>query len=368
MGGLVQASQASIGSSAVRRRAGRALGALLLGGLAAGLGSCAKPVVSDLDAYQVVPMNQVVPYPSEEERAKRVFTSVVSERPSEGLDEAELAKARAQVRIGLEKIAASYGSAVLERTNPQAFALRSDRPAADFGGVPVETAPSGDYAITARFTTFEHTARYSAPTKLPWQTDDDVKGKPGSCLHAVQVAFDVNVVEKSWEDLVQKTYVLSHEAKQENDDLDQACTIAPVNVDTLFETAIAEALSCLDLPLGTRVSPRGHVLAHRKAKEGESHIYQVSLGADQGVDAQEPLEIRRSELSQGPDGQQVRTDRVIATGAATDQITAQDAWIAVNPDDVKSEILEGDLVLRVFTKGLINNLTGPNCKRILVER
>ena len=58
-------------------------------------------------------------------------------------------------------------------------------------------------------------------------------------------------------------------------------------------------LAALELPLGTRVSPRGHVLAHRKAKDGESHIYQVSLGIEQGVDPEEPIEFRRVSAGTG---------------------------------------------------------------------
>jgi hypothetical protein len=83
---------------------------------------------------------------------------------------------------------------------------------------------------------------------------------------------------------------------------------------------------------------------------------------------EEPIEIRRVERSQAADGVEVRTERVIATGVATDQITAQDSWVAVNLDDVKAPILEGDVVRRYFQKDLIENLTGPNCKKILVER
>lgn len=204
--------------------------------------------------------------------------------------------------------------------------------------------------------------------KLPWQSEADLAKKPGTCTHTAEVAFDVAVFEKGWEDKLHQTYLLTHKATQQNKDLDQACTIAPVNVDTLFETAIAEALGCLELPLGNRVAPRGHVLAHRKAREGVSHIYQVSLGADQGIDAKEVVEVRRVEISKAADGTEIRDESVIATGVATDQIAAQDSWIAVNLDDLKTPILEGDVVRRYFQKDLITNLSGPNCKLILVER
>lgn len=337
-------------------------------GLCLAISGCAKPVVSDLDAYQVVPLDRVVPYPSEAELVKRVFEAVVIDRPSENLDEQALRKPRAQVRVALEKIAASYGAAVVDRSPPGFDGVRTNQERSEFPGIDAEVVSSGDYVISARFTNYHHQATWSKPVKLPWQSEEDLAKKPGTCLHVAAVAFDVQVVEKDWDEAVRRTYLLTHQAKQENKDLDQACTIAPVNVDTLFETAIAEAMGCLELPLGNQVSPRGHVLAHRKAREGESEIYQVSLGADQGVDAGEPLEIRRVELSQSADGVENRDDRVIATGVATDLISGEDSWIGVNPDDVKSAILEGDVVRRHFQKDLISNLTGPNCKLILVER
>jgi hypothetical protein len=336
--------------------------------LGLGLWSCAKPVVSDLDAYQVVPMGRAVPFPSEQELDKRVFEVVVVDRPADGIDEQVLRKARSQVRVGLEKIAASYGAAVGDRSTPGFDGVRTDRPDPQFEGVDVAVVSSRDYSISTRFTTFRHAAVWSKPTKLPWQSEADLAKKPGTCTHTAEVAFDVALFEKGWEDTLSHSYLLTHKAIQQNKDLDQACTIAPVNVDTLFETAIAEALGCIELPLGNRVSPRGHVLAHRQAREGVSHIYQVSLGADQGIDSGELVEIRRVEISQAADGAELRDERVIATGAATDQISAQDSWIAVAVDDVKTPILEGDVVRRYFQKDLISKLSGPNCKLILVER
>lgn len=357
------------GRGAGDARAAAGLGVLVWATIGGLVGSgCAKPAVSDLDAYQVLPMDRVVPYPTDDELAKRVLEVAVVDRPADGLDESSLLVSRAQLRTGLEKIVAFHGAAVVERSQAGFEGVRADRAGLDFQGLEPELVTGGDHAVSARFTAHRHQAVYSKPRKMPWQSEEDVAGKPGTCTHTAAVAFDVQLVEKTWEDTLQRTYLLTHQAKQENKDLDAACTISPVNVATLFETAIAEALGCLELPLGTRVSPRGHVLAHRKAREGETHIYQVSLGAEQGVDAEEPIEIRRVERSQSADGVEVRTERVIATGVATDQITAQDSWIAVNLDDVKAPILEGDVVRRYFQKDLIENLTGPNCKKILVER
>lgn len=337
-------------------------------GLALLTGACAAPTVSDLDAYQPVEMSRTAAFPTEAERAKQVFEVAVVERPSPGLDEARLREPRAQVRLGLEQLAASFGAAVIDRTRPGFDAVRSDRPRSEFEGVDAEVVPSGDYAISARFTTLRHAAVWTPPTKLPWQSEEEAATKPGTCTHTAEVGFDVELVRKGWEDSVERVYLLNHRAVQENKDLDRACTIAPVTVETLFETAIAEALACLELPLGTRISPRGWVLAHRRSKEGERHIYRVSLGLEHGVDAEEPLEFRRVEIFDQSDGTRLRRERVIATGVATTQITPRDAWVAVSPDDVKAEILEGDLVKRHFQKGLLTNLTGPDCKKILAER
>lgn len=365
--GQVGRSGRRTGRTGLRSR--RWIGSSLAGvALLAGLAGCQTPAASDLDAYPVVPMSKAVPYPSDAEREKRVYEVAVIDRPSEGLDEHALRKPRAQVRVGLEKIAASHGAAMIERSKPGFEGVRSHEAGADFQGVEVEVVPTGDYSIAARFTTYRHAASWSKPMKLPWQTEADVAKKPGTCTHTAEIAFDVELVQKGWEDAVKRTYIVTHKAQQENKDLDQACTIAEVTVDTLFETAISEALSCLELPLGTRVSPRGHVLAHRKAKDGESHLYQVSLGLEQGVDPEEPLEFRRVELAQQPDGSELRTERVIAAGVATQQITGQDTWVAVHADDLSTPILEGDVVKRVFKKSLINDLNGPDCKKILAER
>lgn len=358
----------SIGVSWAGRCAAGVSWIVMLGAVAMGWAGCAKPRVSDLDAYQVVPMNRVVPYPADAEREKRVNEVAVIDRPSEDVDEQTLRKPRSQVRMGLEKIAASHGAAVIDRSKPGFDAVRVDRADSGFDGIETVLVPSGDYAISTRFTTYQHQATWSKPNKMPWDSEAELAKKPGTCAHTAAVDFDVQLVQKAWEDAVRHTFLVHHSAKQEAKDLDQACTIAPVSLETLFETAIDEALSCLDLPLGTRVSPRGHVIAHRVAREGEGHIYQVSLGAEQGIDAKEPVEIRRVDLSQDAEGKEIRNERVIATGVATDQIRAQDSWIAVNMDDVTTEILEGDVVRRVFSKGLINDLSGPNCKKIVVER
>ena len=97
----------SIGMSAVARRALCASGLVLASAMGVGLVGCAKPRVSDLDAYQVIPMNRVVPFPTDAELEKRVFEVAVIDRPAEKLDEQVLRKPRVQVRTGLEKIAAS---------------------------------------------------------------------------------------------------------------------------------------------------------------------------------------------------------------------------------------------------------------------
>ena len=256
--------RASIGISGSGRGVGlfgRGLVVFVGAALCLELSGCAKPVVSDLDAYQVVRLDRAVPYPSDDELGKRIFEVVVIDRPSVNLDEQMLRKPRAQLRVGLEKIAAEYVAAVVDRSEPGFDAVRTDRTRSEFHGVDAEVVSSGDYGISARFTNYHHSADWRKPLKLPWQSEADLAQKPGTCTHTAAVAFDVQVVETGWDEALRRTYLLTHQAKQENKNLDEACTIAQVNVETLFETAIAEAMGCLELPLGTRVSPRGHVLA-----------------------------------------------------------------------------------------------------------
>ncbi len=345
-------------------------GCLVLSGLLAGLGvlGCASMRVSDLDAYESIPMSRVVPYPSAEDLKKRAFDIIVVDRASPGIGDDALLEPRRWSRRQLEGMASEAGATVIDRSLQELQAIRTEGVLLEFDGNS-SVLSGADYALATRFSTYRYTAMWRRPFKFLWQSAEEVAHKPGTCMHRAEVEFDVQVIEIGSNDRVAKTYSLEHFAERKSKSLDQGCPLAPASMSVLFETAMDEALGCLQLPIGRLLSPRGHVLAHRKAPEADRHLYRISLGSVQGIEMGDSVEIRREQHATSPSGEQSRSERVIATGIATNQVMAQAAWVEIDLSKGTEEILDGDVV-RPFTReeGLLSSLSGPNCKSILAER
>jgi hypothetical protein len=329
---------------------------------------CASGRVSNLDAYDEIQMNRVVPYPSTDEMRKRAFEIVLVDRPAVGIEEGLLEKPRAQVRRALEGIGAEAGAMIIDRSLQEIGGIRTEGVLGELEGREGEKITGADYALATRFSNYRYRSEWKRPFKFLWQSLEDVADKPGTCTHIAEVEVDVQVIEIGSNDRVTKTYSLEHNAVQKNKDLDPACTIAPVTLGVLFERALDESLSCLNLPLGTLLSPRGHVTKHRKAPDAERHIYRISLGAAQGMRKGDEVEIRREQRSMSPAGEENRSERVIGVGEVTDLVMPQVAWIAADPTGIAEDILDGDVIRPLLSEGLLSSLSGPNCREILKER
>ena len=358
---------ADVGGKRRGARARIAMG-LALAVLVAGAIGCASGRVSNLDAYDDMPMNRVVPYPSQEELRKRSFELVIIDRPAVGIDDGLLERPRARVRRALEVLAAGAGAALTDRSLGQLGELGTEGVLGELEGRAIEALTGADYALTTRFSKYQYTGEYSKPFKMPWQSDEEVANKPGTCEHTASIELDVQMIEIESNDEFTKTFSLEHFAEQKTKDLDPACSLPPVTLEVLFEKALDEALSCLDLPLGMALAPRGHLNGHRKAPGADRHIYRITLGSEQGIESGETVEIRREQRSMSPDGEETREERVIATGEVTDQVRAQLSWIAVDPSKAEVSLLDGDVVRPVFAEGLLSSLSGPDCDEILTER
>ena len=105
----------SVFSPSAGRRSGTGFCVLVVG-LSLVLGSlgCVSAPVSDLTAYPVVAMNQVVPYPSREEMRHRSFDVVLLNRDSPGIDRESLEVARVDLHRTLDQIATDAGASVVE--------------------------------------------------------------------------------------------------------------------------------------------------------------------------------------------------------------------------------------------------------------
>jgi hypothetical protein len=313
-------------------------------------------------------MNRVVPYPAQDEMRKRAYEIGVVDRPAVGLDESILEKPRAQVRRALEALAAEAGAAVIDRSLQEIGEIRTEGVLGELEGREGDDITGADYALATRFSTYRYSATWKKPFKFPWDSPEAMSAKPGTCVHKSEVEVDIQLIEIGSNDRVKRTFALEHSAEQKNKDLDSACTISPVTLNVLFETALDEALSCLNVPLGRLLAPRGHITEHRKAPGADRHVYRISLGAAQGIQPKDKLEIRREQRSISPAGEESRSERVIAVAEVTDQVEAQASWVATDPRKATEGLLDGDIVRPVFSEGLLSSLSGPDCGTILKER
>lgn len=337
--------------------AGRCLRVPLLTGLLLLATGCLSTGPGANAEFEEIPMNRVVPYPSDQALAERALVVRLEERAADTAHPARLEALRAQLREALERLAAGVGATVVDET------------ATDDWGVPVgDGASDPHYALGVRFTGDRFESTWRKPFRLLWQTEEDLAGKPGTCTHVAHLAVELELESLHPPRGLERTYRLEHTAEQSTKDLDPSCTLPPVTRALLFETALEEALGCLDLPLGEALAPRGHVTAHRKLRGSERHVYRISLGTNQGLVRGDEVEIRREQRAQTPSGGELRTERVIAIGEVTDRIEAEHAWVAVDPGKAMDVLLDGDVVRPVFEESLLGSLTGPDCDSILQVR
>ena len=344
------------------------IGIVAIVGVLGGLAGCATGRVSNIEAYDEIAMNKIVPYPATDELRKRAYELIVVDRPAVGIDATTLVKPRAQVRRALEMLAAEAGAAVIDRSLSQLGELRTEGVLGELEGRETEDVTGADFALATRFLKVQYSAEWKKPFKLLWQSEEDVAGKPGTCIHRAEVEVEIQLIEVGGNDKITKTYALEHSAEQKNKDLDPACTIARVTLGVLFEKALDEALSCLSIPLGSKLLPRGHLTGHRKAPGAERHIYRISLGAAQGIQPGNDIEVRREQRSMSPSGEETLEERVIAKGVVTDHVRAQESWVALDPTKATDALLDGDVVRPFWSDGLLASLSGPDCDSILAER
>ncbi|MBW2497053.1 MAG: hypothetical protein JRF61_07235 [Deltaproteobacteria bacterium] len=343
----------------------RLLAVLLLTLALGGPLACGRSHVANLEGFDELPLNRVVPYPSAEERRIRAHAIRIVEGRSAEIDEELLAEAQRRVQRRLEGIAEEAGALVIDE--PAEEDTAAERTARKRRGRRALQKP--DLEVSTRFAKHHHFALWRPPIKLPWQTDEEVAGRSGICTHVVEIELELTLVGIDREqEFPTRIFVLTHSSERKAKQLESSCPIESVALGLVFEKAIDEAMSCLELPLGTLLLPRGHVLGHRLEPEAERHVYRISLGREQGIEVGERVEILREQRAVRPSGEQARFERLLATGVVTSEIREEEAWVAAEPGMGADEILKGDVVRPILEQGLLSSLSGPQCGRILEER
>lgn len=324
--------------------------------------ACLSPRVNDLKEFETIAMNRVVPYPDAGELQERTVQLTVEHRPSPPeLDEEQLREARAWVRLAVENLALEQGARIEADPWEDPDAVGST-----FGERKL-SGPERAFTVSTWFSTYRYSVIWKRPFKFLWQTEAEVAGKPGSCVHRADLALELRVEGPSEAERGSRTFALEHSAQEAVSGLDPDCPYSESARSALFEKAMDEALGCLRDPLAPLFAPRGHVTAHIRAPDSGRHLFRISLGEVQGVQVGQTFEIRREQRSATPEGILTRTERLIAVGVVSDQIDEQSSWIAVDPSEASEPILSGDVVRPKQEQGLLASLSGPPCRRILSE-
>ncbi|MBW2423388.1 MAG: hypothetical protein JRG86_04030, partial [Deltaproteobacteria bacterium] len=217
----------------------RLLAVLLLTLALGGPLACGRSHVANLEGFDELPLNRVVPYPSAEERRIRAHAIRIVEGRSAEIDEELLAEAQRRVQRRLEGIAEEAGALVIDE--PAEEDTAAERTARKRRGRRALQKP--DLEVSTRFAKHHHFALWRPPIKLPWQTDEEVAGRSGICTHVVEIELELTLVGIDREqEFPTRIFVLTHSSERKAKQLESSCPIESVALGLVFEKAIDEEL------------------------------------------------------------------------------------------------------------------------------
>lgn len=304
-------------------------------------------------------MSRVVPYPPPEELAHRSYGVALVTGGVSAEASPKPGAADRKLRRKLRRIVEGAGATLAK---PDAADAGAEPSPADRAATPI------DYRLRHTIETRQDPAVWEPPFKFLWETPEEVAERDGTCVHRVQIEAEIEVVDQKPPPRVRESYRLTHSGVKKIDGLDPACPLTEGERELLVEQVLEEALSCIRPPLEALLAPRGHVLAHRRSRETDQHLFLTSLGRAQGMEPADRVEIRREQHASTPTGEAWRSERVLTDGVLTDRVEDQESWVALDPSRVDGEILQGDLVRPLAEQSLLSSLSGPSCGQILETR
>jgi hypothetical protein len=306
--------------------------------------ACASTQIGSPDDYEPVPLNRVVPYPSDEELAQQTTGVVLAASYTEELSTDEVGGAVAALQTSLERYLDEAGADVSRRSR------------SDFG--------DADWAIVARITRYEHTSAYSDPTGL-FKSEEELEGEPGTCTHTGVVDADLSVYRAPESESAYASLQLHETDDFSEKQLDKTCPLSDSRRQVLLDDILNASIPCLEIPIKNRFSPRGYVLEQRSSEAGGKQIYKTSLGRSNGARAGLELSIFRVQHMTTDDGNEARRPLKIAEAVVTDQMGDDYSWISIKPRSMQQPLLAGDLVRGVYEDTLAAGFGLGKCKRIL---
>jgi hypothetical protein len=298
-----------------------------------GLAACTSTRVEDIGQYADVPMNKVYPYPSDDELAERTHSVSIEARTAEGVDPTRAQATQDLIRLRLEDILSIAGATLLN----------------DDGSEFVSDLPARRLDLVVRIDHEEYSVTWTDPTNWLFQSEEEMAQKPGTCTHRAAVEIVFSVVDPARPTARPKDrFTLRHTGETEVETLNQQCPYPDEAIQGLFDTVVDDALACVRVPLQNAFAPRGHILGQRSRPDDDIHLFETSLGSDQGAAEGVEVEVYRVQYSTGADDTRVAEEHRIATGRTTNRIQADTSWIRVDVADAHQPLLQGDVVQPVY--------------------
>lgn len=301
------------------------------------ISGCASSKISDLNAYQKVPLQPTPQMPSKAALSgnkSRVILLGLEDNKWQGAGEEVSDKAAKEldatnsVVIVDRSLAASLG---------QEIQLAETKGRTGYTGQDV-----ADYAITGKITEVGAGVSYTEPSSYT-DKDGHTQYVKGTCTTAGKIAFSLKIVQLPSLNVI-KTIDQGATASSVQDATWGGCgQISRGAANGIISEAISNAIRKARTDLKNQFAPSGYVVERRK--KGSDNIFKTTLGQTVGAKEGLPALVVRSVSNINELSNTSTTEEItVADGQISDQIGASYSYLIVSDQAKADKILLGDKV------------------------
>lgn len=297
---------------------------------------CASSKISDLNAYQKVPLQSVDPMPSKAALAgakSRVLVFALDDKKWPGAGEGVSDKV-------IKELNDTHNVVIVDRALAanlgQELQLAESKGRTGYKGQDV-----ADFAITGKIT--EGGAGVKFTEASSW-TDKEGKSHytPAKCTTSGKVAFSLKVVQLPSLDVI-KTIDQEATASSTEDSRGDCSRVSQGAANGIVDAAIANAVQKAHTELKNQFAPAGYVVERRVHEK--DNIFKTTLGATGGAKEGLPVVFVRTVSEQNALTGVASAEQVnIAEGVISDQIGAGFSFLIVSDKEKAEKVLMGDKV------------------------
>jgi hypothetical protein len=310
---------------------------LLIGTLA--LAACVSNTVKkeEFGEFKNVPMSEAEIMPSEAELSnERIKTIILA--ADDGSD--ELARS-AHVGSALSRTVAALVSAgslevvdnSLDPKLAEALRIAESKGASDYSGPKL-----ADYAIKPIVTHTNYTAAYTQPSSYTDPKTKKVTQIAGGWGHKAEMRGTVRIYKLPSLKLVENVNISGYSSLNNGLGSSQTFAVALVN------KAALSAVDTFKADIMKVFAAKGYISAKRS--NGKKTIFLVNMGLQSGLLPGSTVQIfnARKEDTANLKGEFDIEEILVAECTVTENVTAKQAWVAINNEDLSKKIMRGDIV------------------------